>query len=149
MDRSPEVMWALTKKNHNQIVKFQGRHWTKSSFSRSGRWNASEASRTVGVSGEKVTKDGKSKAVYTISLKTKSKNGIKKRAGAGSQRIAGGAVFDVNRNVNRAAKAVNSLTYQNASDKAAALNKLRRLSKSLGSKSKGDACGLETKRQAK
>lgn len=148
MDRSPEVMWALTKKWNSQLVKFQGRHWTRSPCSMTGKWNASEASRTVGVAGAKVTKDGKTKAVYTVSLKTKSKNGIKKRAGAGSQRVAGGAVCEITRGRNRAAKAVQSLTYQNSRDKAAALNKIRRLGKSLGSGSKGDSCGLVTKKQA-
>lgn len=112
MDRSPEVMWALTKKWNNQLVKFQGRHWTKSPYSISGKWNASEGARTVGLSGSRVTSDDKkTKAVFALSLKTKSKNGIKKRAGAGSQRVSGSAVCDINRGRNRAAKAINSLTY--------------------------------------
>ena len=149
MDRSPEVMWALLKKRNNQLVKWTGRHWTKSPFSMTGRWNASEAARTVGVSGAKQTVDGKTKAVMSVSMKTKSKSGIKKRASGASSRLAGSSVSNINRGPNRAAKAINSLAYLNKRDQSAALNKLRRLSKSLGANSKGAACGLETKRQAK
>ena len=145
MDRSPEVMWALTKKSNNQLVKFQGRHWTKSPFSMSGRWNASEAAKTVGVSGRK---EG-NKTIYTLSLKTKSKNGISKRAQAGSQRQPGSSVCDIRCGRGRAAKAIQSLTYQNSRDKTLALSKLRRLARANGANSKGAALKLATKTKKK
>lgn len=112
MDRSPEVMWALTKKWNNQLVKFQGRHWTKSPYSMTGRWNASEAARTVGVSGRRdavADKDTK-KRVFTVSLKTKQKSGIAKKPKV-SQRSPGSAVVDVRRDVGRTAKVIKGLTY--------------------------------------
>ena len=148
MDRSQEVIWALTKKRNNQLVKFGGRHWTKSPFSMSGMWNASEAQRTVGVSGRREEKDAdkkSSKRVFTISLKTKQKSGITKRADKTSQRIPGGAVVDVQADVNRAAKAIQSLTYQNDRDKKLALRKLARLSAASGSNLRGGALKLVTK----
>ena len=130
MNQSPDVMWGLTKRWNNSLVKFQRNWWTKSTFSMTGRWNASEAARTVGVSGSKVEKDaekGTSKRVFTVSLRTKQKNGIAKRT-KNSQRVPGGSVCNVNRDVNAAAKAINSLTYQNQRDKTLALRKLARLS---------------------
>ena len=148
MDRSPEVIWALTKKRNNQLVKFEGRHWTKSPFSMNGKWNASEASRTVGVSGRRDAKadKGTNKRVFTVSLKTKSKSGIAKRADRKtSQRQPGFAVCDVQSDVNKAAKAVQSLTYQNDRDKKLALRKLMRLSSANGSNLRGGALKVTTK----
>jgi hypothetical protein len=141
MDRSPEVIWALTKKRNNQIVKFQGRHWTTSPYSMSGKWNASEAQRTVGVAGRR---DGKN-PVFTVSLRTKQKSGIAKRAKDNSQRGNGSSNVDVTRGSARAAKVIDSLAYQNDRDKKLAKRKLAKLSKSLGSTAKGGPLNLAPK----
>ena len=141
MDRSPEVLWALTKKSNNQIVKFQGRHWTKSPYSITGMWNASEAQRTIGLSGSRVGK----RSVLTVSQKTKQKSGIAKRPKGPSQKTNGSSVVTITSGSTAAAKVIKNLRHENDKSKKLALRKLARLSSSLGSSTKGGALNLTTK----
>lgn len=105
MDRSPEVIWGLTKRFNCYKTKFMGKHWSYSPFSMDGRHNAQQAANTLGVNvrQEKTTKG--TKRTFTMTLKKAQKNGISKTK-TGSQANPSTTVMDIGRCPNRAAQAI-------------------------------------------
>ena len=129
--QSQDVVWRLTKKFNCNLVKFNGNQWSKSPFSLSGFHNATESANTLGVTGikEKTDKDTV-KRVFALTLKHKRVNGISKRKSA-SQRKPAYSVHEVRNEVNRAAKVIKNLTWQDDRCKKLALRRLARASHSM------------------
>merc|ERR1712032_1480965 len=108
---SSGVIWGITKKRCNTLVKFNGNMWSKSPFSHSGFHNASSAANTVGVAGKRELNDKKNvRRVFTLTLKHKRRNGIQKRK-VGSQSKPGYSVHEVRREVNHTAKTIKALSW--------------------------------------
>ena len=128
---SPDVMWMLTKKWNSQKVRFNFNDWTKSPFSHNGFHNASQAANTVGVGGTKELTDKKNvRRVFTLTLKHKRVNGISKRK-PNSQRKPAYSVHEVRNEVNRCAKVIKNMSWQDDKEKTSALRRLARWSYSM------------------
>ena len=132
-DRSPEVMWALTKRFNANKTKFMGKHWTTSVFSNTGRHCASEAANTIGISVRKTKTDKNFKRTFTMTLKHKARHGIAK-VKKGSQRNPAVSVQDIGRDPNHAAKIIKKQRFLSEADRSAALRKLAKLADSTGKK---------------
>ena len=128
---SPDVMWMLTKKWNAQKVRFNFNDWSKSPFSLTGFHNASQAANTVGVGGKKELTDKKTvRRIFSLTLKHKRVNGISKRKPA-SQRKPSYSVHEVRNEVNRTAKVIQSLSWNDDREKKMALRRLARWSWSM------------------
>ena len=136
-ERSPEVIWGLTKRFNCQKTKWMGKNWTYSPFSTDGRMNASQAANTVGVSVRKDKTSKNFRRTFTITLKKSAKSGIKKTK-KNSQGNPAVSAIDI-REPNKAAKAIQALPFISDVDKKIALRKLGRLVASTGSAAKGAA----------
>ena len=132
MDRSPEVLYALTKRFNAQKTKWAGKNWTYSPFSTNGMANASQAANTVGIS---VARDGKkdgnkySKRTFIMTLKKSGKNGIKKTK-KNSQGNPAVTVESIGRDPHHAAKIIKKQIFLSDNDKNIALRKLYALARS-------------------
>jgi hypothetical protein len=107
------VIWALTKRNNAQLVKFAGNEFTHNPLSLTGFHNASSTASTVSLVSTKKHSEKKFKRTFTLITKHKQTHGQKKARSATSS--AGLLVSRVNmtKNVNRVAKVIQGLTYQN------------------------------------
>ena len=104
-DRSQDEMWGLTKRFNANKTKWCGKNWTWSAYSTDGRLNASQAANTIGVSVRREKGAKGKKRTFTMSLKSKAKNGIKK-AKKDSQGCPAGSTMDIGRDPHRAAKII-------------------------------------------
>lgn len=104
-DRSPEVVWGLTKRFNCFKTKWNGKHWTYSPFSTNGFHNASQSANTIGVSVSKTASKNNFKRTFTMTLKHKAKNGICKRH-ANSQGNPATSIMNCGTGPNKAAKAI-------------------------------------------
>jgi len=128
--QSNEVMWALTKRWNSKMVKFQGKHWSRSEFSHNGLHNASQVSgNQCGVSARKDTTEKNFRRIFTLATRNGRDHNGKKLNRANSQAGAAGSVCDIRSDVNKAAKAINSLCYVDQREKTMALRKLAALSR--------------------
>merc|ERR1719433_340131 len=109
-DRSPEVIWGLTKRFNCNKTKFMGKAWTTSVFSNTCRHCASEAANTIGISVRKTKTDKNFKRTFTMTLKHKARHGI--------------------------AKIKKKQRFLSEADRNAALRKLAKLADSTGKKAK-------------
>ena len=134
-DRSPEVIWALTKRFNCNKTRWMGKDWTTSPFSVDGRHNASQAANTIGISVRKDSAKTNFRRTFTLNLKHKAKNGIAKRK-TGSQGNPATSTIDI-REPTKAAKAIQSCLFLSDQDKNAALRKLGRAAASTRSAVKG------------
>ena len=133
VDRSPELIWGLTKKFNAEKKRWMGKDWTTSVFSTNGMHNASQSANILGISGRKEKTEKGAKKVFTLTLKHKAKTGIQKRKVKSASNPAT-SVQDLRRDVNGAAKAIQGVTLASEAEKKAALRKLAKLSKANGTK---------------
>ena len=135
-DRSPELIWALTKKNSQYRRKWMGKDWSVSPWSMDGRWNAKNEGNTIGVEVRKDSTDKNFKRTFTMSLKSSHKNGISKNK-KNSQSSPAWSSMDIGRSPARAAKAVNAQRPVTPAQKKAALRKLAALARSTNGNGQG------------
>ena len=140
---SQDVVWRVTKKWNNNLVKFNGNQWSKSPFSHTGFHNASSAANTVGVVGKKELNDKKNvRRVFTLTLKHKRRNGISKRKPA-SQSKPAYSVHTVRREVNHTAKTIKGLSWADGAEKISLLRRLARCSRAMKTSQKGAAAAAK------
>ena len=137
-DRSPEVVWGLTKRFNCFKTKWMGKHWSHSPFSVNGFHNASQADNTIGVTVDQKKTTNNFRRTFTMSLKHKAKNGIAKRHVV-SQSNPAISVMSCGTGPNKVAKAIQAQKFISDQDKKAALRKLYRLNKSTRAQVKGAA----------
>merc|ERR1740125_76501 len=112
--KSPDcVIWALTKRNNAHLVKFNGNQWSHSPLAMTGFHNASSSSSTINVKGNKTVDGKKVKRTFQLVLKHKMKHGVnaKKAQSAASQSKLLVSQHNITKEVNKAAKIVQGLTY--------------------------------------
>ena len=136
-DRSPEVVWALTKKRSALKSRWMRKDWSHSPWSMNGKWNASGESNTIGVTVRKEKTEKGSRRTFVMSTKHSQKNGISKNKGKASQSSHGCSSMDIGRAPARAAKAINAQRAPTPAQKKACLIKLEKLSRSTNPQSKG------------
>jgi hypothetical protein len=122
------VIWGLTKRHNSKLVKFNGNEWTHNPLSITGFHNASSSSSSINV-GSEVKKTKKNfRRVVTLSLKHKLGHGAKSAKSATSQSKIAHSQLRLTKDVNRAAKVIQGLTFQNQKEKNQALRRLARQS---------------------
>jgi len=136
-DRSPELIWGLTKKFNSQKTRWNQKDWSWSPFSLNGFHCASQSANEIGVSVRKDSTAKNFKRTFTMTLKHAGKNGISKRKPK-SQSNPATTAMDI-RESNKAAKAIESVKFLNDNEKKQALRKLARASASTRSAVRGAA----------
>ena len=122
------VIWGLTKRHNSKLVKFNGNEWTHNPLSITGFHNASSSASTINVGAEHKKAKKNFRRVFTLNLKHKLGHGAKKAKSATSQSRIAHTQIKLSKEVNRAAKVIQGLTFQNQNAKNHALRKLARQS---------------------
>jgi len=100
------VIWALTKRNNSQLVKFNGNEWTHNPLSLTGFHNASSSSSTIGVGAHHKKSKKNFRRVFSLTLKHKLSHGLKTAKSANSQSHISTSQINLTKDVNRAAKVI-------------------------------------------
>ena len=122
------VIWALTRKNNSQLVKFNGNEWTHNPLSNTGFHNASSSAGTIGVGAFHKKSKKNFRRVFTLTLKHKLGHGSKTAKSAKSQSHIATSQINLTKDVNKAAKVIQGLTFQNQKAKNGALRRLAKQS---------------------
>lgn len=120
------VIWGLTKRHNSKLVKFNGNEWTHNPLSITGFHNASSSSSSINVGAEQKKTKKNFRRVFTLNLKHKLGHGAKSAKSAKSQSKIAHSHIHLSKEVNRAAKVIQGLTFQNQKEKNQALRKLAR-----------------------
>jgi hypothetical protein len=122
------VIWALTKRHNSHLVKFNGNEWTHNPLSNTGFHNASSSASTIGVGAHHQKTKKHFSRVFSLTLKHKLGHGLKKAKSAKSQSRISTSEILLTKEVNKAAKVIQGLTFQNQKAKNGALRRLARQS---------------------
>ena len=128
-DRSQDIIWGIAKKFDSAKTKWNGKHWTHCPFSMDGKYNAGQASNSVGITVRKDATAKNFKRTFVMTLKHQQKNGISKRK-PGSQANPATSVQEIGRDVHHAAAIIQKQRFLSDNDKKAALRKLFKLARS-------------------
>jgi hypothetical protein len=120
------VIWALTRRNNANLVKFNGNDWSSNPLSVTGFHNASNTSSTVSVHSSKKHSEKKFKRTFSLIARHKLTHGAKKARSAKSQAGVLVSTSNITKNVNLAAKAIQGNDSLNQKRKNAVLRRLAR-----------------------